>query len=127
MHDELPAISTFLNRLLALSIELQNTLFAVFEELLTAKIEGAIASGNYDLSVETLTAESLAVTERRSIYVHPATGAETQVFTVARRGRNKPLALIDALAMTGDPATRAPPCCSTPAPAEARCKCRHRA
>jgi len=44
LRDELPAISTFLNRLLALSIELQNTLFAVFEELLGAKIEGAIAS-----------------------------------------------------------------------------------
>jgi hypothetical protein len=103
LRDELPAISTFLNRLLALSIELQNTLFAVFEELLTAKIEGAIASGTYDLGVETLTAESLAVTGRRTIYVHPATGAETQVFTVARRDRNKPLALIDALAMAADP------------------------
>ncbi len=106
LRDELPAISTFLNRLLALSIELQNTLFAVFEELLTAKIEGAIASGTYDLGVETLTAESLAVTERRTIYVHPATGAETQVFTVARRDRNKPLALIDALAIAGDPRAR---------------------
>jgi len=102
LRDELPAISTFLNRLLALSIELQNTLFAVFEELLTAKIEGAIASGTYDLGVETLTAESLAVTARRTIYVHPPTGAETQVFTVARRDRNKPLALIDALAMAAD-------------------------
>ncbi len=78
----------------------------MFEELLTAKIEGAIASGTYDLGVETLTAESLAVTARRTIYVHPATGAETQVFTVARRDRNKPLALIDALAIAVDPRTR---------------------
>ena len=106
LRDELPAISTFLNRLLALTIELQNTLFAVFEELLTAKIEGAIASGTYDRGVETLTAESLAVTERRTIYVHPATGAETQVFTVARRDRNRPLALDDALAMAADPRAR---------------------
>jgi hypothetical protein len=95
-----------LNRLLALTIDLQNTLFAVFEELLTAKIEGAIASGTYDLGVETLTAESLAVTERRTIYVHPATGAETQVFTVARRDRNKPLALGAALAMATDARAR---------------------
>jgi hypothetical protein len=106
LRDELPAISTFLNRLLALSIELQNTLFAVFEELLTAKIEGAIASGTYDLGVETLTAESLAVTGRRTIYVHPATGAETQVFTVVRRDRNKPLALDQALAMAADTRAR---------------------
>ena len=46
---------------------LQNTLFDVFEELLEArKIEGAIASGSYDLGVETLTAESLVVAERRT-------------------------------------------------------------
>ena len=106
LRDDLPAISTFLNRLLALSIDLQNTLFVVFEELLTAKIEGAIASGTYDLGVETLTAESLAVTDRRTIHVHPATGAETRVFTVARRDRNKPLALIDALALADDPRAR---------------------
>ena len=103
LRDELPPISTFLNRLLALTIDLQNTLFAVFEELLTAKIEGAIASGTYDLGVETLTAESLAVTGRRTIHVHPATGAETRVFTVARRDRNKPHALDDALALAADP------------------------
>jgi len=44
LRDELPPISTFLNRLLALTIDLQNTLFAVFEDLLTANIEGAITS-----------------------------------------------------------------------------------
>ena len=41
MREELPPITTFLNRLLALTIDLQNTLFGVFEELLQAKIEGA--------------------------------------------------------------------------------------
>jgi hypothetical protein len=45
--------------------------------------EPALVSGTYDLGVETLTAESLAVTDRRTIHVHPATGAETRVFTVA--------------------------------------------
>ena len=39
--------TTFLNRLLALTIELQNTLFSVFEDLLRAKVEGAVASGTY--------------------------------------------------------------------------------
>ena len=103
MREDLPPITTFLNRLLALTIDLQNTLFGVFEDLLRTRIEGAIASGTYDLGVETLTAESLIVTDRRTIYVHPQTGAETQVFTIRRRDRNKPLTLADALERAGDP------------------------
>ena len=97
LKEELPPITQFLNRLLALTIDLQNTLFEVFEGLLRAKIEGAIASGTYDRGVETISAESLRVAERRTIYTHPGTGAETQVFTVARRDRNEPLTLAEAL------------------------------
>lgn len=103
LREELPPISTFLNRLLALTIDLQNTLFAVFEGLLTAKIEGAVASGTYDLGVETLTAESLQIAERRTVYTHPQTGAETQVFTLMRRDRNKPFTLDEALERAIDP------------------------
>src|SRR3546814_7333192 len=43
LKDELPPITTFLNRMLALTIVLQNILFTAFEDLLTARIEGAIA------------------------------------------------------------------------------------
>ena len=46
IRDELPPITTFLNRLLALTIELQDILFTAFEQLLTARIEGAIAVGH---------------------------------------------------------------------------------
>ncbi len=52
LREELPPITTFLNRLLALPIALQNTLFATFEDLLTARIEAAIASGSYDVGLE---------------------------------------------------------------------------
>src|SRR5262249_26292579 len=96
-------ITTFLNRLLALTIDLQNTLFSVFEDLLQAKIEGARASGIYDVGVETLTAENLVVTDRRTLYVHPQTGAETQVFTIRRRERNRPFTLAEAVHRAGDP------------------------
>ena len=97
LKDELPPITTFLNRLLALTIELQNILFTAFEQLLTARIEGAIASGTYDMGLETLRAESFVVTDRRAIYVHPATGAETRLLTIAQRERNRPASLEDAL------------------------------
>jgi len=103
LREELPPITTFLNRLLALTIDLQNTLFGVFEDLLRAKIEGAQASGTYDVGVETLTAESLVVTDRRALYVHPQTGAETQVFTIRRRERNRPFSLAEALDRADDP------------------------
>jgi C-terminal domain on Strawberry notch homologue len=103
LREELPPITTFLNRLLALTIDLQNTLFGVFEDLLRAKIEGALASGTYDVGVETLTAESLVVTDRRALYVHPETGAETQVFTIRRRERNRPFTLDEALGRADDP------------------------
>ncbi|WP_284198472.1 strawberry notch family protein, partial [Azospirillum oryzae] len=97
LREELPPITTFLNRLLALTIGLQNTLFTVFEQLLAAKIEGAIVSGTYDRGVETLVADSFTVTNRRTLYTHPATGAETRLFTLARRDRNQPLGLEEVL------------------------------
>jgi len=103
LREDLPPITTFLNRLLALTIDLQNTLFGAFEDLLRTRIEGAVASGTYDLGVETVTAESLTVTDRRTLYTHPQTGAETQVFTITRRDRNQPFTLADALERANDP------------------------
>jgi predicted RNA methylase len=103
VKDELPPITTFLNRLLALTIELQGVLFTAFEQLLDAKVQGAIASGTYDLGLETLTAESFVVTERRVIYTHPTTGAQTRLLTIAERRRNHPLQLEEALAHLREP------------------------
>lgn len=99
LRDELPPITTWLNRLLALRIETQNLLFEVFEQLMTAKVEGAIAAGNYDKGLETITAESIVVTDRRTVYAHPVSGAQSHVLTVARKDRIRPLGLVDALAI----------------------------
>ncbi|ESY73688.1 hypothetical protein X740_32140 [Mesorhizobium sp. LNHC221B00] len=99
LRDELPPITTWLNRLLALRIETQNLLFEVFERLMTAKIEGAIAAGNYDNGLETITAESIVVTNRQTVYTHPVSGAQSHVLTVARKDRIRPLGLVDALAI----------------------------
>ncbi|MFD1880728.1 strawberry notch-like NTP hydrolase domain-containing protein [Paracoccus pacificus] len=106
IKDNLPAITTFLNRLLALTIELQGILFTAFEQLLTARIEGAIASGTYDAGLETLRAESFVVTDRQVIYTHPRTGAETSLLTITERRRNRPVTLDAALAELDDPRAR---------------------
>ncbi|WP_340263676.1 strawberry notch-like NTP hydrolase domain-containing protein [Sulfitobacter pontiacus] len=97
LKDDLPPITTFLNRLLALTIDMQAVLFAAFEELLDQRIEGAIAAGVYDLGLETLRAESFQVTDARVIYTHPGSGAETQLLSIAQKQRNTPLSLADAL------------------------------
>jgi predicted RNA methylase len=106
IKDELPPITTFLNRLLALTIELQGILFTAFERLLNAKIEGAIASGSYDVGLETLQAESFTVTDRRTIHVHPGTGAEARLLTITQRQRNRPVMLAEALDHLDDPRAR---------------------
>jgi len=91
LKDELPPIQTFLNRMLALTIAMQNVLFEAFEQLLAARIEGAIAAGIYDKGLETITADSMTVTDRRLIYTHPVTGAQSHLLTIERRDRNAPM------------------------------------
>jgi hypothetical protein len=106
LKDELPPITTFLNRLLALTIDMQAVLFSAFEELLDQRIEGAIAAGVYDLGLETLRAESFRVTDARVIYTHPGSGAETQLLTIVEKCRNAPTSLVDALDWLDDPKAR---------------------
>ena len=106
LREELPPITQFLNRVLALRIDLQNTLFAAFEQLLEARIEGAIAAGTYDVGVETLMAESFHVAERRVVCTFAAAGAETRCYRVLRKDRNRPLPLADALAAAQDAGCR---------------------
>jgi predicted RNA methylase len=99
LKDELPPIHTFLNRMLALTIAMQNLLFDAFEQLLAARIEGAIAAGVYDKGLETLTADRMTVKNRRLVYTHPVTGAQSHLLTIERMDRNTPLALAEALGL----------------------------
>ncbi|RSU79006.1 methylase [Sphingomonas sp. S-NIH.Pt3_0716] len=102
LRDELPGINIFLNRMLALAVDMQNLLFEAFEGLLTSRIEQAQASGSYEVGLETLQAESFRVIGRAPIYTHPGTGAQTALLTIERRNRLKPLSLADALAQADD-------------------------
>ena len=106
LKDDLPPITTFLNRLLALTIAMQGILFTAFEELLAQRVEGAIAAGIYDLGLETLRAESFRITDARVIYTHPGSWAETQLLTIAQKIRNAPVSLTDALDWLEDPKAR---------------------
>ena len=97
LREELPPISTFLNRLLALPIEMQNKLFEEFEALLTSRIEGAIAAGLFDQGLETLTGEKLIVTARETLALHGDSGAETSLLTIEQHEKLKPITLPEIL------------------------------
>src|SRR3546814_20740781 len=100
LKEDLPPITTVLNRLLALPIALQNTLFTAFEGLLNARIEQAIAAGVHDVGLETIRAESLIVTYRRTVWRHDS-GAENRLLTIQRQDRNTPQSAEEALQIQG--------------------------
>ena len=92
LKDELPPISRFLNRCLALRIEMQNAVFCDFTEILDGIVEAAIAGGTFDAGLETLTATSFKIVERTDIF-EAASGAKTTALTVEETQRNRPLTL----------------------------------
>jgi hypothetical protein len=87
LKDELPKMATFLNRMLALPIAMQNSLFSAFEELLDMTIESAKQNGTFEVGVEIIRAHSLRVVSRQQIYSH-AVGGITTYIEVERLDRN---------------------------------------
>ena len=71
------------------------------------RLSSGIAAGVYDRGLETLTADRMTVKERRLIYTHPVTGAQSHLLTIERMDRNKPMLLADALGLVQrDPRAR---------------------
>jgi hypothetical protein len=81
--------------LLALSIQLQNDLFEVFEQILSARVEAAIAAGTYEVGVEMLQTERFTVVSRSVIYTHD-TGGETLCVEIERTRKFSLLSAQDA-------------------------------
>ncbi|WP_242056050.1 strawberry notch C-terminal domain-containing protein [Nostoc flagelliforme] len=88
MKIDLPPLRQFLNRLLALRIDMQNIIFERFELLLSQQIEAAIAAGIFEVGVETLRAERFIVESQEAVYTHSATGSVTNYLKVERTQRN---------------------------------------
>jgi hypothetical protein len=99
--ENLPNIQQFLNRLLALPIQLQNDLFEVFDRLLEARIESAMATGTFEVGVETLQAEKFEVISREVIYTH-ASGGETLCVEVEETQKSQILSLPAALQLRAE-------------------------
>ena len=88
--SDLPPMSTFLNRLLALRIDDQNELFAHLEELIDGNIQDAVDSGTYNHGVERITAAGLKIVSSETARTN---GHETNLIEIERRDRVKPTPL----------------------------------
>src|SRR6202012_660269 len=69
----------FLNRLLALRIADQNSLFAAFDSILAAILERAQASGLLDRGMEYVVADDVVILDEEVIRTDAVTGAETRL------------------------------------------------
>jgi hypothetical protein len=96
--EQLPAMNTFLNRLLALRIEDQNALFQTFDAILEGVIERAAGAGLLDHGLEDIFADDLTVTAEEVIRRDAATGAETKVISFEVRTARALTTSTDALA-----------------------------
>ena len=92
LKEDLPPMPRFLNRLLALPIDEQNALFAELEARIAENIEQAIEAGSFELGIETVRADSLAIAGREALFEHPGTGAVTELVEIIRRDKLEPLA-----------------------------------
>ncbi|MDY8110907.1 strawberry notch family protein [Fulvimarina sp. 2208YS6-2-32] len=99
LREDLPPIQRFLNRCLALTIEMQNAVFEAFTGILSDIVEAAIAGGTYDIGLETLKAERFTVTDRQVIY-EDASGAMTTALTIEAVHRNTPMRVDEAMKLS---------------------------
>ena len=97
LKENLPPMPKFLNRLLALPIEEQNTLFAELETRIDANIEQAVEAGTFEQGVENILADSLLVASREKLRTHDRTGAATELVEIALKDRLEPLTADAAL------------------------------
>jgi predicted RNA methylase len=99
LRDDLPAINTFLNRLLALAIEDQNQLFGVFEEMLATRIQAAKDGGHFEVGVERLVADGgFNILSQQVLATHPG-GSATICYEIERLTRPRVLTTAKAREM----------------------------
>jgi predicted RNA methylase len=99
--DKAPPITTWLNRVLALRIADQNSLFATFDTLLTSIVERATASGLLDKGLEDVVADQLEVVSEEVIRTDTVTGAQTTLMAFDLKMRRDVTTADEALADTG--------------------------
>ena len=91
LREDLPPIQRWLNRLLALRIELQNAIFDEFLGLVEARVAAAREAGTLDLGVETLPVDSFEILQDRIVRTDQSSGATTHLLRVELARRLRPI------------------------------------
>jgi predicted RNA methylase len=82
MFEDLPPVQRYLNRLLALPIDMQNALFGALAAKIEQLTERARANGTLDVGIETLRADRIAVVEEADLWTCPKSGSVTRTVTL---------------------------------------------
>jgi len=93
LREDLPPIQRWLNRLLALRIDLQNAIFDEYLGLIEARIAAAREAGTLDLGVETIPVERFEILDDRVIRTDPRSGATTHLLQLELARRLRPMRL----------------------------------
>jgi predicted RNA methylase len=97
--EELPPIQRWLNRILALPIHLQNTIFDEFLGLVEARVSAAREAGTLDKGVETIQVEDARIVNDIVLRTDQRTGATSHLLTLELTSMAKPLSLERVLAL----------------------------
>lgn len=97
LSEDLPSIQRWLNRILALPIDLQNAIFDEFMGLVEARIEAARKAGTLDVGVETIAADQLVIVDDLLLRIDERTGATTHLLTIDARWKKQINSLDDIL------------------------------
>ena len=93
LREDLPPIQRWLNRLLALRIELQNAIFDEFLGLVEARVAAAREAGTLDLGVETVPVDGFEILDDKVIRTDPHSGATTHLLRLELGRRLRPMSL----------------------------------
>ena len=93
LSEDLPPITRFLNRLLALRISVQNAIFDEFLALIETRIQAAREAGTLDVGVETIPVEHFEVMEDIVLRTDQISGATTILKHIKIGIRKRPMSL----------------------------------
>ena len=93
LREDLPPIQRWLNRLLALRIDLQNSIFDEFLGLIETRVAAAREAGTLDVGVETIPVDSFDILDDRIVRIDPRSGATTHLLRIELARRLRPMRL----------------------------------
>ncbi|MGD9368816.1 MAG: strawberry notch family protein [Desulfobacteraceae bacterium] len=82
LKANLPPINQFLNRLLSMNIDQQNTTFAAFEEQMDEIVQAHAAAGTLDTGIKTLRAKRIDKIDDKVVFTEEKTGAQARYIQI---------------------------------------------